>query len=203
MSGVSFTGGDSTQERLLPRKQAESMVALFLSVDRDRFDLALASPDGEVSAQWEKLEAAETFDKLADLLPHSGETSESVLIRPLSRGRSSDPTLLCVDTDAENRAKLSSLSFLTLELPQHRFQCWLAVDTGNWRNAASLRDLLASNDRAAALSAQKRYLLPGSPDAKAGGGPVKLVEGIAGRVISVAQLERADVRVCLASAQKV
>jgi hypothetical protein len=153
---------------------------------------------------WSNLEAQETFEKLADLLPQAAERGCAIVIRPLSRGRANDPTLVCVETgDAENMAKLRPLAFMTLEPSPHRYQCWLAVDTANWRNAAALRRLVPSaRVGISAPLSQNAYVLAGSFDSNIDSAPVKLVEASAGRLVSVPQLEGGALGPYLASAHR-
>jgi GT2 family glycosyltransferase len=202
MSGLSFPNGGYLP--ILPREQAELMVALFLSVDRDRFDVGLAQSRGDLAETWSNLEAQDTFDKVCDLLSQVDERGSAIFIRPVSRGRPNDPTLVCIETgEAEHAAKLRPLSFMTIELAPGRYQFWIAVDTGNWRNAAGLRKLVPSaRIDASASQTQSAYLLAGSCGPGWHGARVKLVEATTGRVVSLPQLERAGLGAYLASAHR-
>lgn len=203
LTGLTVPNGKPGYRPELPHEQAELMVAMFLSVDRDRFDLSVVKNERDTLEAWSNLDAQETFEKLPELLRHASESRAGVLIRPLSRGRASDPTLVCLETtDAERMSKIRQFAFLTLEPLPQQYQCWLAVDTGNWRNAAALRKLIqpASGAMPAPL-AGSGYVAGDSSDMNVDNKPVKLVEAVTGKVVSVPQLERSGIVPYLTSAR--
>ena len=203
LTGLTVPNGKPGYQPELPREQAELMVAMFLSVDRDRFDLSIVKNKSDTIEAWPNLDAQETFGKLPHLLRQASEGRSGVLIRPLSRGRDNDPTLVCVETrEAEPMRKIRPFAFLTLEPLPQQYQCWLAVDTGNWRSAAALRKLVQPASAAIpAHLAGSAYVAGDSLDMNVDNKPVKLVEAVTGRVVSVPQLERSGIVPYLTSAR--
>ena len=203
LTGLTVPNGKPGYQPALPHEQAELMVAMFLSVDRDRFDLSIVKNKSDIIEAWPNLDANETFGKLPHLLRQASEGQSGVLIRPLSRGRANDPTLVCVETrEAEPMSKLRPFAFLTLEPLPQQYQCWLAVDTGNWRSAAALRKLVQAAPTAiSAPLAGSAYVTGNFCGMNLGSTPVKLVEAVTGRVVSVPQLERSGVAPYLTSAR--
>jgi GT2 family glycosyltransferase len=202
LTGLTVPSSKPGYQPELPHEQAELMVAMFLSVDRDRFDLRIVNNCNDTVEAWSNLDVEETFEKLPQLLRQARERRSGISIRPLSRGRDSDPVVVCVETsEAELVSKVSQFAFLTLEPMPRRYQCWLAVDTGNGRNAAALEKLVQPARHAIfAPLAGSEYVAEDSPDMNADTQPVKLVEAVTGRVVSVPQLERSGIAPYLASA---
>ncbi len=202
LTGLTVPNGKPGYQPELPREQAELMVAMFLSVDRDRFDLSIVKNKSDTIEAWPNLDAQETFGKLPQLLRQASEGRSGVVIRPLSRGRANDPTLVCVETrEAEPLRKIRPFAFLTLEPSPQQYQCWLAVDTGNWRSAAALRKVVQPAPTAiSAPLAGSAYVAGDLCDVNLGSTPVKLVEAVTGKVVSVPQLERSGVVPYLTSA---
>ena len=203
LTGLTVPNGKPGYQPALPHEQAELMVAMFLSVDRDRFDLSIVKNKSDIIEVWPNLDANETFGKLPHLLRQASDGQSGVLIRPLSRGRANDPTLVCVETrEAEPMRKIRPFAFLTLEPLPQQYQCWLAVDTGNWRSAAALRKLVQAAPTAiSAPLAGSAYVTGNFCGMNLGSTPVKLVEAVTGRVVSVPQLERSGVAPYLTSAR--
>jgi GT2 family glycosyltransferase len=199
MTGLTVPNNELGHQPELPREQAELMVAMFLSVDRDRFDLRIAKNNSDAGDTVSNLDAQQTFEKLPSLLGQASARRYRVLIRPLSRGRPNDPTLVFVETaDSEILRKISRFAFLTLKLSAQRYQCWLAVDTGNWRSAAALRQMIPPAP--AVITAHLAGSVGGASLEHAECEPVKLVEAVTGRVVSVTQLERSGMVAHLTSA---
>jgi len=202
LTGLTVSNDKPGYRPELPHEHAELMVAMFLSVDRDRFDLRLVKNKSETIEVLSNLDAQETFEKLPSLLRQASESRTRALIRPLSRGRAGDPALVCVETaEAAAMHKIRQFSFLTLEISPQRYQCWLAVDTGNWRSAAALRKLVPLGSTALPVClAGSAYVADDSLDLNMASKPVTLVEAVTGRVASVPQLERSGIVPYLTSA---
>jgi GT2 family glycosyltransferase len=195
LTGLTAPNDEPVYQPELPQEQAELMVAMFLSVDRDRFDLTLARTKGDPVESWKNLNAPETFEKLPDLLRLAAQRRCGILLRPLSRVRANDPTLICLEmVGAEAMGRIRPFAFLTLEPLPQRYQCWLAVDTGNWRSAAALRKWVQPAPVAVcAYLAGSACVVGDSVDTTGDGKLVKLVEVVTGRVVSVPQLERSEI----------
>lgn len=202
MTGLTAPNGETGHQPELPQEQSELMVAMFLSVDRDRFDLSIAENENEAIAAWSNLDAQETLEKLPSLLQQASDGRRGLLVHPLSRGRATDPTLICAETtEAEAMRHIRPFAFLTLELSPRRYQSWLAVDTGNWRSAAALRQLVQSpSARIFAYLPGSAYVGEDSLGRHDSSTCVKLLEAATGRVVSVPQLQRSGIVSYLTSA---
>ena len=203
LTGLTVTNSEPGYQPELPHEQAELMVAMFLSVDRDRFDLRMAQNNSKTVETWSNLDAQETFDRLPQLLRQASERQCGLLIRPLSRGRANDPTLVCIETREAGVVNIiKQFAFLTLEPLPQQYQFWLAIDTGNWRSAAALRRIVQPASTAVfAPLAGSADVACVSRDMNVNNTPVKLVEAVTGRVVSAPQLERSEIALYLASAR--
>jgi GT2 family glycosyltransferase len=203
LTGLTVPNHNGGYQPELPHEQAELMVAMFLSVDRDRFDLRIEKSENDTVEDCSNLDPQEAFEKLRSLLGRGPEHRSRVLIRPLSRGRDTDPTLVCLETgEAELVNKIKPLAFLTLEPVPQQYQCWLAVDTGNWRSKAALRKLVQPAPTLIfAPLAGSAYAAGDALDTNRDHPRVKLIEAVTGRVVSVPQLERSGIASALASAR--
>ena len=176
-------------------EQAEVMVAMFLSVDRDCFDLALTTGDGSIEKFQSALNPQASLEQLPHLLQEADEKNLNVMIHPLAHGRPGEPALVRLDDlDPEGLSRVKPYAFLTLETRPGRYQCLLAVAQGNWRSDATLRRLVAADQGNGKTNSFVR--MAGSKNAEpesgqiAGGYPrVKLIEGVTGHLITVHQLE--------------
>ncbi len=127
------------------REEARCMVALFLSVERESFDLTLAAGDEDVIDEAHALNAQDVFDRLSEMTARAEEEDLNVLVRPLPSPVSHPVALLRMDDVNEERlARVRSYSFLVLETGPKSYQCWLAVARGDPRSAAIWRRLGAT-----------------------------------------------------------
>ena len=169
--------------------QAELMIAMFQSVDREALDLIWTSPEGGLTECVE----TPTHQPLTERLPLAIEKMERneliVMIRPRPPRLPQDPALVCLDhLSGEKMQTIKPFAFLTLEGEPGQYQCWLAIDQSSWRDAASLRRLgRLSKDGAAGCGVH----LAGSHNGK--GSRVRLVEACAGLVNTFAGLENQGV----------
>lgn len=181
----------------LPLEQAELMVALFQSVDRDYFDLALATDQGIIELSSELTPRA-MLHRLPAALDKAEKMRLNIMLRPSRKGRSNEAILLCLDNvDPARLSKLQPYSFLTLQTGPQRYQCVLAVDRLDWRATAALGRSGAS---ATADSLNGFIGLAGSRSAESGRSlsddgshRITLIEARTGLLSSVRQLERQGV----------
>jgi hypothetical protein len=139
MTGLRISGeGDDCPKS--PREEAQCMVALFFSVDRETFDLVLAAGDEHPIDQAHALNAHDVFDRLSGMLARADEENLSLMILPLPLPVSHPVVLLRLDdVDAERLAKVRPYAFLVLATGPETYQCWLAVAKGDPRSAALWR----------------------------------------------------------------
>jgi GT2 family glycosyltransferase len=192
---VSETDADRPES---PLEQAEVMVAMFQSVDRDCFDLMLTADDGTVKQFDSGLGPQALLERLPCALHGAEERKLNVTIRPVSKGRLHEPALVQVNNlDVEQLRRLRPHALMTLETEPQRYQCWLAVDRESWRSAATLRRLAAPREGTVAndygrlagsinVSPRCRQLQPGFHR-------VQLTEGSAGLLNTTGQLENKGV----------
>lgn len=148
MTGLRVSETDEDRPEL-PLEHAELMVALFQSVDRDRFDLALMSDEESVSESASALSPQALMERLPRVLQDAEEKNRNVTIRPMSQERPHEPALVRVDDlDSQKLQSVRPYALLTLETQPERYQCWLAIDRGNWRSSATLRRLTAQTEGA-------------------------------------------------------
>ncbi len=125
-----------------PREEAQCMVALFLSVDRESFDLELVSQDGHPVEQALAVDAHTVFDRLTGMLARAEEEDLNLMIRPVALPITHPVVLLRLDDlDVEELAKALPVAFLALETGPETYQCWLAVARGDPRSASLWRRL--------------------------------------------------------------
>jgi len=193
VTGLRVSESDDDRPEL-PLEQAELMVAMFQSVDRDCFDLTLTTDGESVIQSASGLSPQALLERLPRMLQEAEEKDLNVTVRPLSQERPHEPALVRVDDlDSEKLRNVQPYAFLTLETQPQRYQCWLAVDKGNWRSAATLRRLAApwegaSSNSSARLAgsknvSQKYRHLDGSSHR------VRLVEACTGLLNTIGQLE--------------
>ncbi len=184
-------GGGANGKFESANDQASLMVALFQSVDRDRFDLALTGADAlEVDAR-----AGLTSHATLELLPaflRRGETERlNVLLRPSAPRRAVDPALIRVELDLEQLSDVEPYAFLVVEGGADRHDAWLAMDTVTRQSAALLRRIRAAGVPGGAASFCR---IAGSLEFQteadaAGPARVGLLKGVAGRVTTAMELD--------------
>jgi len=147
MTGLRVSDKDADRPES-PLEQAELMLAMFLSVDRDRFDLVLMAGDGSVVQAAMGLGPQEMLERLPTALQDSDAKNLDVMFLPVAQGRSREPAIIRVDNlDPETVRRVSPYALVTLETEPQRYHCWLAVDTGNWRSEAALRRVAPSTSK--------------------------------------------------------
>jgi Glycosyl transferase family 2 len=177
-----------------PLEEARLMVALFLSVDRDCFDLTLGSLAGDDIEVADGLDPQGVFGRIESFMQRAETDGLSVMIQPRDSRKSTDPALVRVTgLDADAMDKFRPFAFLILQIDSGLFEVWIAVDRANWRSAAIIRDLFGSGSPANRVPIAGCKTGPNSTDR------VRLFEGVAGMLVSAHQLDRNEIRPYLSS----
>jgi GT2 family glycosyltransferase len=194
MTGLRAPADGAGYRPELPSEQAELMIAMFLALDRDCFDLTLKTENQDVIETMAALGPQQIFQRLPQVLQEADEKKLNILIQPVSSGQTREPALLRVDElDHAATRELKSYAFLTLETSPEHFQCWLAVDRSHWRDGASLRKLVgqAATENGGHLAGSKNVRREFRQST--GSYPtVRLVEAATGLLVSVHQLEKTE-----------
>lgn len=200
MTGMRFSA-DSSDGPDSPVQEAEVMLALLHSVDRDTCDLTLANSEG-VLEQEHAVQPRVLMQRLPRILQEADEMGHSVSIRPRRIGRPNEPVVLCVDdVDIDGLARLRPHAFLTLATGAQRYQCWLAVIIGVARGATASRLLAPAPEIAG--RAGTGVLLAGSKNRKQRDDfQVRLSSAQMGLVSPLAQLESKGLTPYLWAAQR-
>jgi len=189
MTGLRISERDDDRPES-PLEQAELMAAMLQSVDRDHVDLILTTHEGSVIQSDSTLSPQALLERLPHALQEAEKKNLNVTIRPVSQGRPHEPALVRVDDlDSEKLRSVQPYALLTLETQPRRYQCWLAVDKGNWRSAALLRRLASARE---ATSPNGHGHLAGSINVSQKyecSHRVKLVEASTGLLNTIGQLE--------------
>jgi hypothetical protein len=106
------------------------MTALFQSVDRSAFDLALLRGNDRVMTDFSgPLAPHEILRRLPEAMHRSDENDINVMIRPAHQARPDQPRLIRLDNlSAADLDVVGPCSFMVLHLGGDRYQAWLAVD---------------------------------------------------------------------------
>lgn len=193
MTGLRVSESDEDRPES-PLDQAELMIAMFQSVDRDRFDLTLTTAEESVIESASGLSPQALLERLPRALEEAEQKKLNVTIWPVLQERNHEPALVRVDDlDSEKLRSLRPYAFLTLEPQPRRYQCWLAVDKGNWRSAAVLRRLASARDgRSSKVSSHLAGSINVSQKGLRSDGSchrVRLVEASTGLLNTIGQLE--------------
>lgn len=185
-------------------EEAQLMIAMFLSVDCDSFNLAILAGDGRVVESLDAIGPEKTFHELPYLLRVAESRESDLVVDPLSRGKPGEPVLIrSGDLTETGMQELKPYSFLTLETEPGCFQCWLAVDAPQWRDKATLRRLTAKSvtQRWTKLAGSKNRNQDRSKKSAHPSIVVRIFDGAAGRLFRLHQLENSVVASHLSSAQ--
>jgi GT2 family glycosyltransferase len=171
-----------------PAQEAELMLALLHSVDRDTCDLTVADSQGVLEQEC-AIQPRALMQRLPRLLQEAGSMGHSVSVRPRRHGHPNEPVVLCIDdVDSDGLARLQPHAFLTLETGPRRYQCWLAVVVGIARGATATR-LLSSPPEGAGRTGIGGLLAGSKSRAQGNDFRVRLTSGQMGLVSPLAQLE--------------
>jgi len=196
IAGLKIGASDVTDGPRLPLEEAELMIALFQSVDRDCFDLALTAKDGAVIESASSLLPHEMLEQLPGFMRKAEEGNLNLMVRPLDRGRQDDLVLIRVDDlSAEDVHNVRRYAFMTLQTRPNRYQCWLAVER---RTAAILGSRTAPgvvqaslNDFVHLAGSQSVGHHFGDTDSRCP--RVQFVEAVVGQLTTTRQLESPEI----------
>ena len=195
MTGLNINATGPTDSRSC-LEQAQLIIALFLSIDKDRFDLLLTTDAGELVTSEAALDPDQLFERLPAHLQAADNRNLNIMIRPLTNDRPGEPLLIMVDQlDSQAVEAVRPHAFLTLTTNPDRYQCWVAVGAPSWRSAAALRRMVGP-DKPRTEDDPFWVNLAGANNVRASGaGPqgryprVALAEAVVGRLVTVHQLE--------------
>jgi len=183
MTGLRISG-DGEDRPETPLEEAHLMVALLLSVERERFDLLLSDGDERVVADARSLTTHDVLDRVSEMLLRADEEELNLMIRPLAPPASHPVALVRLDDlDGERLACLRRFAFLVLETGPGVYQCWLAIARGDPKSAALWRrlGLSAAADGADPVRlAGSRIVGPQAPNRGGRHPRVRIVEACAG-----------------------
>ena len=148
MTGVKYAadeeGGVSAVE------QAELMIALFQSIDRDCFDLRVSAKNGEILELIPSLSPDDVLRRVPELLRAAEGQALGVAIRPVDKGRQGGLSLFRLEgLDPLSMEQVKHGAFLVLETEPKTYQCWFAVDKRQLQRLPSLASKMASDNVAA------------------------------------------------------
>jgi hypothetical protein len=176
-----------------PLEQAELTIAMFQSVDRECFDLALTTGDGSVVECLSQMLPFDLSSALSRFLKEAERRGLNVGVRPIDQGRQDDPALIKIDhLCAEDARKMKGHAFLTLKSNPNEYQCWFAVDRKNWRSAATLAQWLPP--ASTQTNADDFIYLAVSRSSG-----TRFAEGVAGLLTTASQLQNSPAQSLLSS----
>ena len=201
MTGMRIPGHDMGDRPESPVEEAELMLALFRSIDRNTFDLTWATAE-RVVEHTPGMGPRVLMERLSTILKEAEEQGCNVVIRPHGQGRPNEPVLLRVDNlDGESLAKLQANALLVLETGAHTYQCWFAIAIGTAPGALRKLSPAArmSGAKGEALLAGSKCFSQQQPDN--GNVRVRLISAQVGMVNGLGQLESKGVLPYLWSGQ--
>jgi len=192
MTGVTYVADE--EEGVSPIEQAELMIALFQSIDRDCFELRVSAKNGEVLEALPNLGPDDIQRRLPELVREAEHKNLSVAIRPADNGRQGGLGLLRLDDlDALALDLVQPSAFMILEIDQGVYQCWFAVDSRQMpspANSIATDKLPATQDPFAPLAGSRRTATAESPR-------VRIARGSAGLVMPPNQLANQSIQLLL------
>jgi GT2 family glycosyltransferase len=186
MTGVKYVA--DAEARLSPLEEAELMIALLQSVDRDRFELRLTSSEGIIVTSSGLLGAYEAQRCLARLLDQAESNAFELTVRPIHQDRDEGLILLRLDDlDLDAVESLRSAAFMILETAPDSYQCWIAVDKKRLDGSALVADGRKLSGDFTPLAGTRRF-------ARGESARVRIVSGTAGLVLTAKQFSDAAIR---------
>ncbi len=189
-----------------PLDEARLMVALFLSVDRDSFDLAMTDAEDVQVETAVGLTPEGVLESLPKFLERAEKESLNVHIRLRPPRRPSEPSVIRIDVDENGLPQVEQHGFLTVKTGDDRYQVWIAVDRSNRRSASLLRQLPRAYSQPSESIGFTR--VAGSPvvdsrssGARATADRTTLHKGTAGVITTGSELESSPARSYLWSSQ--
>jgi GT2 family glycosyltransferase len=196
VAGTKVTLARTSQHGNRPLDQARLMIALLQSVDREEFDFARITADGDVVPIAFALSPGDLHKRLPQILSDADAQRTGVGIRPLTSGAQDAPNLVILDRlPPENMQRIRQRAFMTLEVQPDLYQCWVALDTKSVRANKLFGDMLA---QCGSISGAKRiFALAGSMAARPGlrsviapDCSIRLLEGTVGLLNTALQVEK-------------
>jgi hypothetical protein len=176
-----------------PYEEALCMVALFLSVDRESFELLLETEDGHIIEESPALDAEALLNRLSGMLARAEAENLNCMLRLISPPVTDPVTLLRLDDlDREQLGLVRPHAFLILETGREKYQCWLAVTKTDPRSAAVWRRLGMSGQAGEAVPfrvAGSKTVSDTARQADRSYPRVRLFEGHAGLLNPLGKLE--------------
>jgi len=170
------------------------MIALLQSFDREYFDLALAGEGGHFVEIGRSLPPKTLHVELPRFMGRAEAEGLNLLIRPL-RSSPDAPTFLRLDDCSEiDLERWAPHACLTLRTRTDRYQCWLAFNANDARSTAQLPEHspkpVEMTEAAGFVPLAGARFIP-SDDHAPRHFPVRIIQGIAGRLTLAHQLESA------------
>ena len=195
MTGVKYVADE--EYRISPTEQAELMIALFQSMDRDHVDLRMSAKNGEVVGLLPSLGPDAVHRRLPELLRKAESQDLGVAIRPVDKGGQEGLTLLRLDDlDPLTLEQVQDRAFMILETDHRIYQCWYAVDKRQLQRLPSLASKMASDKIAATqdhfvpLAGSRRTPTVDSPR-------VRIANGSAGLLMAANQLSDRSIQLLI------
>ena len=192
MTGVTYAADEVNGVSAV--EQAELMIALLQSIDRDCFDLRVNAKNGKILELIPSLSPEDILRRLPELLR---EAKCGVAIRPVDKGRQSGLSLFRLDgLDPQSMAQVKNGAFLVLETEPKTYQCWFAVDKRQLQRLPSLASKMASDnwaatqDHFAPLAGSRRVAPVESP-------LVRIAHGSAGLLLAASQSSNSSMELLL------
>ena len=189
MTGVKYMAGQDSS--LTPLEQAELMIALFQSVDRDRFELRLSTPEGFIPESPPPMGAHEVQRCLPHLLSQAESKALNLAIRPVDGGEPEGLALLRLDgSDALSVEQLRAAAFMILETTPNVYQCWFAMDRKRLESSSLFKTGTTPTSHFTPLAGSR-------PIAKDGSARVRIVSGVSGLLMTGRQSSNSSIQPCL------
>jgi hypothetical protein len=181
LTGLRATQSETEYSPASPIDQAQLIVALFLSVDRDQFELGLLDANGVAVNAEPHLNPAQVFQRVPALLQRAENDNLTAVVRPESTGKPTEPILIRLDdVPSDFLQKARPYAFLTLKTHRDLYQCWIAVDKGRGQASFSGNTYRESDmSNAVFLSGREK---------------VGFCEGVAGLLVTAHQFDRSGIR---------
>lgn len=195
VAGMQISAEDGAGPKL-PLEQAQLMIAMFVSVDREYFDLALAIRGGKIIESWPALSPPSILERLPSVIEQSEAQNLDVLVRPAHQGRDDQPTLIRLDElSADEMRRIDHLSFMCLETSPGRYQCWLAANKRTWFNVSTAAGWKRPASRQRPTNHFVRLAGTGmESQGQSGHRRVRFVHGATGHLVTAKQLEGGEAR---------
>lgn len=182
-------GGQGSYDVASGVQQAQTMVAVFVSVGATAFDITHTNLAGEKRGFRPAQTLEQTRESIPYLVPSAARRQNNVIVRP----RSSSSTLVQLDDlPPENLPRIASAAFLTLKTSREGVQAWVAIKDAPAGFAARLKEGLGADREASGavrLAGTQNFKAKYAPDFPV----VTITAAQPGQVVTVDELERLGV----------